>query len=241
MELVKITPKMLFNEMGKADKIRSFSFYFWHLTSLDNAIKIIENGCFYSRNEAVSKWLLQYDNYKKNNVTKQVVSSNVSKLTSDHVRFYLRPANKPFFSLRYDMERHGVTPVLFAVNRSALIRSNNPTFLYPVNAHYAQDYVYDSKYALNNHNAEGVIMVNKKLLSNLKVTYSKYDPSCPSDYQSAEFLVYKSLSTDFVSMIYFLKEKDKIEFVSRLSESKLRGITIETCSNLFEGKNKWLK
>lgn len=217
-----ITYQELFKLMESSDTSDlDFSKYFWHYTTLSNLLSIVKAGKFKSRYDAEGS--IPHDNKIFNSTTKDVTSKNVSWKTKMHVRFYLRPLNKPFFNFfkNLDSEEQKHCCIL-CIRKEALYASYKSTFLYFENAVSARDDVYEKSNELNQHRKEK-FYVNNLEKFDFAETYSKYDiMQSPrrSLYQEAEFLVWKELSFVFVDKIIF-RTKDGLDaFLMKIRDNR---------------------
>lgn len=204
----------LFKTMEDADHSNmGFAKYFWHFTTTSNLIEIIKNGKFRSR--YISEGSIPYDQRIHNETTKDVTDNNRSWATERYVRCYLRPLNKPYFSMYKKLpDKEKASFVIVCIRKEALKASFKPTFLYYQNANKAKTDDLNFKNRLNNH-ADNKIVLNNSNLFNFEETYTIYDkngqPHSRDLYQEAEFLVFEELSTYFIDKILF-RTNDALNF-----------------------------
>ncbi len=208
----------LFSMMDQGDTSHSrYSQYFWHITNAKNFFKIVEYGAFRARFFVEGN--IPLDNKIRNETSKEVMSTNLSNYTERHVRFYLRPLNKPFFRMFHnDSGTIQEDLIWVAIGREALSESRFSTFLYPFNAHSAVYEDYSKKYELN-HKMQNSFLVHNLNLFDFKEIYSKYDKD-QSDgiklMQQAEFLVWNELSIRFIKKIFFQSDAALNRFLSAI-------------------------
>ena len=217
-----LTYQELFTLMESADKSGlGFSKYFWHYSTLSNLVAIVNDGKFRSRFDI--EGFIPYDNKIHNPTSRDVMFNDASQKTKKHVRFYLRPLNKPYFALFKNLpEDEKELYCVCCIRKEALNYSFKSTFLYYRTAMAATDDVYDKSNELNQHKKER-FFVNNLEKFDFSETYSIYD-SKQSDqrslYQEAEFLVWKELSFIFVDKIVFRTQTGLNTFLYKIRNHK---------------------
>ena len=228
----EFTYSELFSMMEKADHSGLyFSKYFWHYTTVSNLCAIVRDGKFKSRYDV--EGYIPHDNKILNSTSKEVMSNNASRKTQTHVRFYLRPLNKPYFSFYKNLSEEDKKLCCYVcIKKEALYASFKSTFLYYENAVTATDDVFDKRNELNQHQWMRFRVNNLKRF-NFAETYSIYDPSQDAKrslYQEAEFLVWKELSFNFVGKIYFRTQQGLDIFLKKIRDNKEYNSIKEKCS-----------
>lgn len=234
-----LTYSELFSLMDKGDKTGlDFSKHFWHYTSNSNLISIVKSGYFKARSFIEGN--IPYDLREHNETEKEVQKTNRSYKTMRHVRFYLRPLNMPFFNAFVNLPPHEKNNfVIVSIDRGALIKSNNPTFLYPFNAHSASDDVFNYDNKLNHHFSNKFKLYNFSDFDFVKI-YSQYNPDPEQDLhtkrcQQAEFLVSKDLSIKYIDRIYFFSKPGMESFLSNIKELDDYNIIKDKCVVDYNG------
>lgn len=189
---------------------------FYHITAVQNALSILNNDYFYSRESAEGN--IKYDNAILNETSGSVMGSNHSYRTEKYARFYLNIKNAATYSFFKNYTQNKSFGVIFAVDFSAIWKSKTKVILSPINAHYLKDDDFDwSRFNI-------AFEQNLKNLDpskfDLKSTYSVYDSSVDNPYLTAEILFYDKINLDIISHIYFKNNYEMNYFLEKLPYDK---------------------
>lgn len=203
--------------------MRGLSRYFWHYCAFDTALSILESGCFLSRKAIQDKGIKNpFDNMINNADTHAVMDKNRSRRVEEYCRFFLRPRNGPSYNLVHTMRDKGVTPVLFAINRSALWnKAQRPTLL----MFGCAGAYFDEAFDWDKYNLKTMVLLKKRDFSEFdwRMVYAYYSKSASDEIkfaQKSEFLVYEELPAEYVDAIYFDNEAAMKRFQDRIKRNR---------------------
>ena len=213
----------LFNVIDSNSCNNFISKSFWHFTTYQRFIDILKSGYFFSRKYLESNGIaISHDNKVYNDLSKSILGSNKSNLTSQYARFYLR--NDSSCIQRFEHYEQENNPdykkfmVLIEIDRNALFESKEETFLTYFNAHY----LYDSFYWNPPFNKYEDVRLNNLLYDFSKI-YGPYNPDFKWE-QNAEFLVKDKLSIKFIKRVNVYCDTAKFILIKKLNEMKLYDI-----------------
>ena len=226
-----VSYEKIFSDMDNGDKtfIR-MSKYFWHVTSLKNAISIVNSGRFFSRNK-ISNY--NFDDLRKlSKLSDDVQCGNLSDELHNYVRFYLRPLNKPLFAIQeIYKEKFGCDAyVTFAVDRICLKESFKQTLLTYHNASQIESWLLNPHINSYNLRSEKYFKVETYKYLNFDKVYSKYEKTTNDlRLQQAEFLVLDFLPIKFIKKIYFLSVNALNKFLTSIRNSAFYNFIKDRC------------
>lgn len=222
-EFTHISREELFSIMDSKACNNFVSKSFWHFTTYQRFLDILESGYFFSRNYLESNGIaISHDNKVYNDLSKSILGSNKSKLTTHYARFYLR--NDSSCIQRFEHFEQDNNPdfkkfmILIEIDRNALFESEEETFLTYFNAHY----LYDSFYWNPPFNKYEDVRLNNLLYDFSKI-YGPYNPDFKWE-QNAEFLVKEKLPIKFIKRINVYDKTAKFILIKKLNEMKFYDI-----------------
>ena len=190
---------------------------FYHLTAVENAIQIINDGYLGARETAKN---IIYDNVVYNLTSKGVKGSNRSTRILKYVRFYMNIINKATFSMKYNFKNNGTYGVIFAIPFETIKELDTPIILSPINAHYLTDEDFDWR-LYNIHNEKKLANIDFSEF-NFKKTYSAYNDKVENEYLTAEVLFYDKVPLEYIKHIIFKNSQEMYNFLDHLPYNKRR-------------------
>ena len=186
--------------------MKGLSKHFWHYCAFDTALAVVNSGSFLSRAAIAERGIRNpFDNMINNPGTHAVMDKNRSHRVEEYCRFFLRPRNGPSYNLVNTMREKDVSPVLFAINRSALWnKAQRPTLLiYGCAGAY-----YDEAFDWNKHNLKTMALLQKRDFSHFEwdMIYAFYSKSASDEIkfaQKSEFLIHEELPIEYIDAIFF--------------------------------------
>lgn len=190
---------------------------FYHQTTFNNLISIMENGYIYSRNSCHKKGIKFNDNANINVIT------NTRNSVLDYVRFYFRTKNSTHY-LSEGFRGGKIKPCFIVYNRTIIFNGKYNIIMTNKNA-ACKDFQYNSIY--NEKGLNNVLNYNWKNIYNENFDYNNIEEKQAS---CAELLIHDKVNINDCAKIIFRTHGDMMLFKHLYPDST---IPVEYNPNLF--------